>query len=124
MSGGACWRVKRLLFGRWLAAPPAAPTLHVSSTASTLDCSFEYTPPGPYNADDCFELQARGVCRCCAQRVCSLTRPQLLPTAPELVKALGDALDWCTFYHGNARTFSVDMLPGACASVFGTGRCD
>jgi hypothetical protein len=42
-----------------------------------------------------------------------VTRPaQLLPTQPELVKAFGDALDWCPFYEGAAREFVVDRLPG------------
>ena len=37
---------------------------------------------------------------------------QVLPTQPELVKALGDALDWCTLYEGRDRHFTLDRLPG------------
>ena len=54
---GACLRLKQLLLSRLLAAPPALPTLRVSSDASSLTAVFQYTPPTPYNAGDCFELQ-------------------------------------------------------------------
>lgn len=59
-----CWRIKRLLLGRFLATKPAVPTLKLSSTSSSIVACFNYTPPGPYNADDCFELQVGTLCGC------------------------------------------------------------
>ena len=54
-----CLRLKQLLLSRWLAAPPALPTLRLSSDATSITAAFQYTPPTPYNAGDYFELQAR-----------------------------------------------------------------
>jgi hypothetical protein len=54
-----CLRLKQLLLSRWLAAPPALPTLRLSSDATSITAAFQYTPPTPYNAGDVFELQAR-----------------------------------------------------------------
>jgi hypothetical protein len=68
-----CLRLKQLLLSRWLAAPPALPALRLSSDSSSITAAFQYTPPTPYNAGDCFELQARA----CADRhclACPLTR--------------------------------------------------
>ena len=56
---GACLRLKQLLLSRFLAAPPAVPTLRLSSDSTSITAAFQYTPPTPYNAGDCFELQAR-----------------------------------------------------------------
>ena len=53
-----CFRLKQLLFSRWLASLPATPTLRLQSTSSTITASFDYQQPGPYNINDCFELQA------------------------------------------------------------------
>ena len=66
----ACFRLKHLLLSRFLAAPPAVPTLRLSSDATSVTAAFQYTPPTPYNAGDCFELQARaGATGCAAPRV-------------------------------------------------------
>lgn len=122
MTGDACLRLKRLLLSRWLSAPPAVPRLRLDSTVSTITASFDYAPPTPYNSGDCFELQARTqTCRTCwtgkhARETYAVA--QLYPTQPELVKALGDALDWYTFYRGPDRVHVVDRLPRA--SLFGS----
>lgn len=66
---GACLRLKQLVLARWLAAPPALPTLRLSSDSTSVTAAFQYVPPTPYNANDCFELQARsGKERRCAAR--------------------------------------------------------
>jgi hypothetical protein len=61
MSGAsaACTRLKGLLLGRWLAALPTPPTVHLSSDATSITASFQYAPPTAYNTHDSFELQAR-----------------------------------------------------------------
>jgi hypothetical protein len=58
-----CLRLKQLLLSRWLAAPPALPTLRLSSDATSITAAFQYTPPTLYNAGDVFELQARASVR-------------------------------------------------------------
>ena len=69
-----CLRLKQLLLSRWLAAPPALPTLRLSSDATSITAAFLYTPPTPYNAGDCFELQARA-----GGRTLRLARPADAP---------------------------------------------
>lgn len=105
-----CQRLAKLLLSRWLCEEPASAYLSFTSDASSITFAFGYAAPGVYNESDSVELQ-------------------LFPTQPELLAALGDAADWCTFYSGPDRRYTTVGLPPSRAfrarvrAVNAAGRC-